>query len=271
VSLLATTLDGPEGRRVRVAELGAGEPVILLHGYPDTLQGWSAVAPLLAQRLRVVAFDWPGMGRSDAWPGGMTPQAQADRLAALMDRWAIDSAHVVGIDMGGQPALAFAARHPARLLRLAVMNSLVLGDERTSWEIRVLRRFGWNRALLRHLPRAVFERALRTSIPRGWRLPDDVRDDFSSCFREGAVREVIVRACAGYQGALPALPELYERIAHPTLVLWGARDRHFPPAQAERLAKLVPGARLEIIEGGEHWMPLHAPEEVAARLLTFLA
>src|SRR4051794_8584017 len=149
----------PDGRRLRVARLGSGPPLVLLHGYPDNLQIWCELAPRLADRFSVIAFDWPGMGYSDTWPGGATPTHQAQRLLTLLDGWGIERAGLVGLDMGGQPALAFAALYPDRVRQLAVMNALVFGDEETSWEIRLLRRFGWNRFVLRHLPRLVFWRA----------------------------------------------------------------------------------------------------------------
>src|SRR5262249_7073814 len=149
------------GRPVRVARLGdpAAPPVVFLHGYPDNLQIWCELLPRLADRFRVVAFDWPGLGYSAGWPGGATPSHLADRLLALLDAWGVARASLVGLDMGGQPALAFAARHPDRVDRLVVMNSLVQHDAPTSWEIRVLRRFGWNRVILRRLPWCVFRRA----------------------------------------------------------------------------------------------------------------
>src|SRR5260370_1028943 len=73
----------PNGRRLRVAGLGDGSPLVLLHGYPDNLQIWCELVPRLADRRRVIAFDWPGMGRSEAWPGGATPMHMAERLLAL--------------------------------------------------------------------------------------------------------------------------------------------------------------------------------------------
>src|SRR5207245_1482529 len=113
------------GRLLRIARLGSGPPVVLLHGYPDNLQIWCELAPLLAERFEVIAFDWPGMGRSDAWRGGTTPEQMADRLRTLLDTWEIERAALVGMDMGGQPALAFAARYPERISHLVVQNSLV--------------------------------------------------------------------------------------------------------------------------------------------------
>ncbi len=171
--------------------------------------------------------------------------------------------------MGGQPALAFAARHPERTLGLAVMNSLLFGDEGTSWEIRLLRQFGWNRLVLRRLPWLVFKRAERTFLPRGVALPRDLRADLWDSFRRPEVRAFISRMCAGYQGTLPRLPELYAQVRCPTLVLWAGGDRHFPPVHAERRHAAVPGSRLEVIAGAEHWMPWYLASEVAQRLRTF--
>src|SRR5262245_59890704 len=61
--MLATTFETDEaGHRLRLARLGSGPPLILLHGYPDNLQIWCELAPRLADRFTVIAFDWPGMG-----------------------------------------------------------------------------------------------------------------------------------------------------------------------------------------------------------------
>jgi pimeloyl-ACP methyl ester carboxylesterase len=244
---------------------------VLLHGYPDNLQLWSRVARRLAPYHRVIAFDWPGMGESSVWSGGTTPQLQADRLLYLLDAWHIPRADLVGFDMGGQPALVAAARFPERIRLLTVMNSLVMGDEGTSWEIDLLRRYGWNRWLLQHLPEVVFRRAWETSLPRGSRLPNDLREDLWRCFSRPSVRTFVSRLCAGYQGSLPALPEFYRRIQSPTCLLWGGRDVHFPPAQGQRLHQLITGAYFLRIPSGEHWMHWHRPQLVAEGILRFTA
>jgi pimeloyl-ACP methyl ester carboxylesterase len=269
--MLPTTLETlPDGKKIRVARLGSGPPLVLLHGYPDNLQIWSALAPRLADRFEVIALDWPGMGLSELWPGGATPFHMAERLLALLDAWRIDRAGLIGLDMGGQPALVFAAQHPGRTSGLVVMNSLVIWDEATSWEIRVLRRFGWNRLILRRLPWLVFRRAERTFLPKGVRLPADLRADFWDAFRRPEVRQFIAKMCAGYQGTLPRLPECYERITCPTLILWAGRDRHFPPAHAERLHTLIPHSILQVIPEAEHWMPLYMAERIETAIKEFI-
>ena len=268
--MLATTTETHGGRMLRVARLGSGPPVILLHGYPDNLQVWLELAPRLAARYEVIAFDWPGMGYSEAWTGGATPFDFALRLRTLMDGWKIEKAAIIGHDMGGQPALAFAAEHPQRICKLVVMNSLTIWDEKTSWEIALLRKFGWNRALLERLPRAVFFRAIRTFLPRGYKLCAELRSDLWESFQRPEVRKFVVRMCAGYQGTLPRLKQLYPSIRTPSLFLWAECDKHFPVGHARKLAEIVPGAKLEIIPRAGHWMALNLAEEVSSRIVRFL-
>jgi pimeloyl-ACP methyl ester carboxylesterase len=258
------------GRLLRMARVGSGPPVVLLHGYPDNLQIWSELAKQLASEFEVIAFDWPGMGYSEAWPGGTTPFHMAERLHKILDELSIERASVVGMDMGGQPALVFAGHHPERIDRLIVMNSLVWWDENTSWEIEVLRKYGWNRFILRNFPRVVFWRAERSFLPAGLRLPSELKEDLWKSFSRSEVRFFIARLCAGYQGTLMQLPEAYKKITCPTLVLWGEQDQHFPPAHAKRLSAAIPGSSLEIIPEGTHWMPWYLASTVGRSIRNFL-
>jgi pimeloyl-ACP methyl ester carboxylesterase len=97
-----------------------------------------------------------------------------------------------------------------------------------------------------------------------------VVEDFWNCFRRHDVRRFVIRMCAGYQGTLPMLPEEYRRITAPTLALWGERDAHFPPVHAWRLREQVPNAEVTVVDGGEHWLPLHMPAAFAAAVSGFL-
>jgi pimeloyl-ACP methyl ester carboxylesterase len=252
------------GHTVRYARIGAGPPLVLLHGYPENLQLWAAVAPRLADRFDVIALDWPGMGSSDPWPGGATPMHMASTLIARLDHFALERAAVIGADMGGQPALVAAARHPDRISHAIVTGSLLQWDAQTSWEIALLRRFRVNQFLLARCPRLIFHRAIQTFLPHDHRLDPAIRDDFWTAFRRDEVRRFIVRMCAGYQGTLPRLVDEYARIIVPTLALWGARDTHFPPEHACRLHDQVRHATIEVIDNGHHWLPLQMPEEFAA-------
>lgn len=270
--MLPTQLVRYDGdKELRVARLGAGPTVlVLLHGYPDSLQLWCRVAPLLAEQCSVVAIDWPGLGGSSEMPGGTTPIAMAERLAQVLRALDIETCDLCGFDMGGQPALVFAARYPHHVRRLIVMNSLVFGDEATSWEIALLRRFKFNRFFLRYTPRLVFWRAVKTSLPVQIAQCSDILADFWRHFRARRVREFLIRMCAGYQGQLRRLPEIYREINRPVLVLWSEHDKHFPVEQGRRLAQLVSGSSFRLIKNAPHWSPLHDPESVAKAIRDFV-
>src|SRR5438445_12173692 len=148
--MLPVRFEDVQEKRVRFFRGGHGPTIVFLQGYPDNLQMWGGVAPLLGD-FDVIAFDWPGMGGSEAWAGGATPYAMADRLIALLDHWRVARAAIVGIDMGGQPAAVAAARHPDRVSHCIITGSLLQWNVRTSWEIAMLRRYRFNQFALRHL------------------------------------------------------------------------------------------------------------------------
>lgn len=269
--MLSTVFITIAERKVRISRTGSGTPLILLHGYPDNLQIWSRMTPLLRDVFDVIAFDWPGMGYSEPWPGGATPEHLADRLVTILDAFRLGQASIVAIDMGAQPALVFAAKYPEKIDRLVVMNCLAFGDEKTSWEIRLLRKFAWNRWLLRNAPRLIFWRALKTFLPATDSLTDEIRSDLWKSFRKEDVRKYISKMCAGYQGTLPELPDFYANIRCPTFILWAEKDAHFPVIHANKLNQVVPQSKLHIVHGAHHWMVWHDAENIARLISNFLA
>jgi pimeloyl-ACP methyl ester carboxylesterase len=107
-------------------------------------------------------------------------------------------------------------------------------------------------------------------LPRGYKLSPELRSDLWESFQRPEVRKFVVRMCAGYQGILPRLKQLYPSLQTPSLFLWAERDKHFPVAHARRLAELAPGAKYEEIPGAGHWMALNLAEEVSTHILQFV-
>lgn len=264
--MLVTRFESVDGKSLRVARDGVGPALFLLHGYPENLQIWSRLVPLLKVRFEVFAFDWPGMGESQEWRGGTTPLHQAAKIKRLMEHWNLSRVSLLGMDMGGQPALVFAAQFPDLVESVTVMNSLLYGHLPTSWEITILRRFGWNRTILRHLPRIVFARAEMTFLSRGDRLTSAIRADLWNSFQRPQVRRFLIRLCAGYQGALSELPEIYRAIRCPVLAVWGGKERHFSIEHAMELVAQVPTAALKVLSDGQHWLPWSHPKELSSLL-----
>jgi len=268
--LLPVTWERHDGRLLRVCRIGEGPPVVLLHGYPETLQIWSRMAPILARGHQVIAFDWPGQGYSEQWGEDAGPAALADMLENLLDAWGLDTVQLVGQDMGGQPALLFAATRPERVRRVVVMNSLLFADGPTSPEIALMRRSGLQRTAFAWTPGLVYRQCKRTFLPAGTEWPDELDADFTGAFHRPAVRAWLSAMCDAYEIELASLPEHYWKITAPVLALWAQHDHHFPLPQAERLCALLPEARLTTVPDGTHWMSWARSEWVAAAIDDFL-
>lgn len=107
----------------------SGDPnasvVVLLHGWPHTWRLWSAVTPSLAEHLLVLAPDLPGLGGSERKAGGYDAGVLSEDIGGLLDAVGAEKASIVGIDAGTPPAFVLAARHPERVHRLVLMESLL--------------------------------------------------------------------------------------------------------------------------------------------------
>src|SRR5215213_962833 len=88
------------GLRVHVAEAGGGEPLVLLHGFPEHWWGWRRVLPALAEHYRVVAPDLRGAGWTDAPQQGYTEEQLVADVVALLDALGLNRVDLVGLDIG---------------------------------------------------------------------------------------------------------------------------------------------------------------------------
>jgi pimeloyl-ACP methyl ester carboxylesterase len=113
-------LDLP-GLRVHVAEAGAGEPLVLLHGFPQHWWGWRKVLPSLAAHYRVIAPDLRGAGWTDAPPHGYTEEQLVADAVALLDALGLDQVHLAGLDIGGILGFRFCLAHPERVRRFVCL------------------------------------------------------------------------------------------------------------------------------------------------------
>src|SRR5919202_2184352 len=115
---------------------GAGEPVVFLHGFPTSSHLWRDVVPLVPAGHRLVVLDLLGYGRSDKPLGrDVSIRGHAERLVQLFDALRIERASVVGHDIGGGIAQYLAVKHPTRVVRIALVNSVGFDD----WPTREVR------------------------------------------------------------------------------------------------------------------------------------
>ena len=108
---------------------GSGEPVVLLHGFPQTWYEWHEVMPALAERYTVIAPDIRGLGESSKPESGYDAATVAEDIFQLVDRLGFQHINLVGHDIAGAIVYAYAARHPDSVQRLVVLESTVPGAD----------------------------------------------------------------------------------------------------------------------------------------------
>ena len=111
------------GVRLHVAEAGSGDPVVLLHGFPQHWYAWRHVIPLLAGQYRLICPDWRGFGWSEASPRGYDTASRAADVLALMDALGLRRVRLVGHDWGAHAAFRLALQAPARVSHLLAVNA----------------------------------------------------------------------------------------------------------------------------------------------------
>lgn len=252
-----------------------GVPLVLLHGTPTSAYVWREVMRALLDERDCVAFDWPGFGQS-AKPRhlDLTHRARADHLRATLDELGVARCHLVAHDLAGPAALLFALEHRARVGRLVLLNTTVYKRDYRPPLPALAQLVPVVRDLARPLfTRPAFDRFFKAGLARPDRMPRAVLDNHWRLARhDDGLRCVfdawaqLPEGAASVETVRAGMPSLDV----PALVLFGADDPYLPPPNAERLAKDLPRAQLQLLAGAGHFVQEDAPEEVAERVAAFL-
>jgi pimeloyl-ACP methyl ester carboxylesterase len=267
---------------LNVLVAGAGEPVVLLHGWPQTSHEWRKLAPLLSGKFRLVMPDLPGLGDSSIPADGYDKKTIAGDLVQMCAQLDLGRFHLVGHDWGGPTAFALACAVPGSVRTLTMLDVPApgIGPDMSQGGVR------WHHAfhITPDLPEALTagrEREYLTWFYRNfsWQQgaiePADV-DEYVRCYsKPGAMA-----AGFEYYRSLPkdkadnqALLASGFRLTMPVLALGGAkaeaRGRGTEPLESMRaIATNVRGGAVP--ECG-HFIPEEQPETLAARLLEHFA
>ncbi|HXY30216.1 MAG TPA: alpha/beta hydrolase [Gemmatimonadaceae bacterium] len=251
---------------------GEGEPVLLLHGFPTSSHLWRDVVPLVPAGHRVVVVDLLGYGRSDP-PGGRDVgiKGHAERIIALLDALRINFAAVVGHDVGGGIAQYLAVRHPTRVARLCLIDSVAFDD----WPTRDVKLARATLPLTRHLPATWILSLLRSDLQRGYSEHEEGARSIDMYVRPFAAPDgldsLVQHLSALNSEETQALAPRLKDIVAPTSVIWGAHDPFLPLSLGKRLAEAIPGSTFDVIPDVRHFVPESAPATVATILTGWLA
>jgi pimeloyl-ACP methyl ester carboxylesterase len=249
-----------------------GEPVVLLHGFPETSLSWSAVAPMIADAgYRVIAPDQRGYSATarPATVADYTMDHLVDDVLGLADAYDLDTFHLVGHDWGAAVSWAVAAHHPGRLRtltavsvpHLAAYNAALRGDsdqqERSSY-IGLMREEGKAEDVLGE------DDGRRLRAMYDGKIPASHVDAYIDFFHD---REALTGALAWYRAMTSALADL-PSVSVPTTFVWSDGDWAIGRASAEACGEHLTGA-FDFVElnGISHWIPEEAPRDLADAIL----
>ncbi|SFQ36019.1 haloacetate dehalogenase [Actinomadura madurae] len=280
ISTSQTTIHGVRG--------GAGPPVLLLHGIPETHLMWHRIAPALAERFTVVATDLRGYGASGRPPsapdhGPYRMRALATDQVEVMAALGFDRFAVAGHDRGARCAYRMALDHPAAVSHLAVLDVVPTGDAYARADADFsLGYWVWSflaapspvpEELIAAAPQVLVDHMLDAWSQVPGVFPDRVRDAYRATFADPDAVHAICeqyRAAATLDVADDQADRGRRRIECPTLVLWSATGpvgQWYEPLDVWKVwAADVRGGPVR----GGHFLPEEAPEETLGHLLELL-
>jgi pimeloyl-ACP methyl ester carboxylesterase len=257
--------------------VGAGPPLVLLHGFPDNLHLYDRLLPYLLPTRQVITFDFLGWGASDK-PAGYpyTATNQAGDLDAVLCGLGLDQVVLVAHDASGPPAIDWALEHPHRVAGLVLLNTYY------HWMPRLRRPeaiFLYSTPLLRNLARAVMRRA--PGLDRRlytWQVGRFIRDadvraelvpSFYQQFRPA--RPAFWRLNDDLLGTVWSRRRMVPR-AHgftaPVRIVFGAADPYLNVHVARRFHALFPRSELFLLPTARHYVQVDEPGQVARLILS---
>jgi poly(3-hydroxyoctanoate) depolymerase len=266
--MAAVTQDAPvrheqlriRGLRIHAQVRGEGEPLLLYSGIWGEVALWDRLLPHLTG-FQTIAFDPPGIGRSQRPAFPLSMWGLAHMGTAVLDELGIDSAHVLGASFGGAVAQQMAFSHPSRVRRLVLASTsfggfAMPGNPLALWHFVHPRSYHPSR--LERVAGAMFGGRLRTE-PELVRLMHIRRptDAVAALYRMAPL--------FGWT----SLPWLWA-IGHPTLLIAGDDDPVTPLVNHRIIASLIPRARLHVVRGGGHLVLLDSAPEIGPLISGFL-
>ncbi|QXI30011.1 alpha/beta fold hydrolase [Pseudomonas vanderleydeniana] len=252
-----------DGCRLHYEEHGEGTPVLLVHGLGSSGLDWELQVPVLAERYRVIVVDIRGHGRSDKPRQRYSIAGFTADVVALIEHLELGPTHLVGLSMGGMIGFQLAVDRPRLLRSLCVVNSAPEVKVRTAndywqWAKR------WS--LARLLSLNSIGKALGSML-----FPKPEQAELRRKMTERWARNDKRAYLASFDAIVDwGVQERLSAITCPTLIVSADRD-YTPVSLKQSYVKLIPDARLVVINDSRHATPLDQPQVFNRTLLEFLS
>ncbi len=264
------------GHEIAFRSAGEGQTVVLLHGIAGDSRTWIEVMRRLASRYRLLAPDLPGHGASAKPRGDYSLGAHACSVRDLLKALGIDRATLVGHSLGGGIALQLTYQFPELCERMVLVSSGGLGRD-VSPLLKALSLPGAEAMLAVAFPGFVLRRgaALRDWLgAHGIHAPGLVEKwNAYTALADRETRRAFLRELRAVVDRGGQIVSAYDRLYlahHPTLIVWGERDSMIPVSHAWSAHEAIPGSRLEVFPGAEHFPHAEFPDRFAGVLADFL-
>ena len=256
-----------QGIELAVRDVGSGDPLLLVHGFPLDHSMWDRQTEALSKTHRVLAADLRGFGQSGVTPGTVSMEQFADDLAGLLDGLGIRQPVVLcGLSMGGCIAWQFIRKFPDRVRALIACDTRVVADTPEGAETR----HKTAEKVLAEGPQVVADGMLPKLFS------DQTRADSPVLIQR--TRDVILRnAPEGIAAGLRSLAtrddvsEQARRCQLPTLAIVGEHDVISTAEEMRGWVAQMPRAEIVVVEGAGHMAPLERPDVVNPAVERFLA
>jgi pimeloyl-ACP methyl ester carboxylesterase len=257
-----------EGARLRYVTVGTGPVLVLLHTLRTQLDLFHKVVPELARDHTVYALDLPGHGYSDIPAGSYDADFFVRHVEGFLDVLDLNGVTLAGVSIGANIALIIAARRNRRVVRIIPINPYDYdsgkGMARASLLTRVVIHLTAVPVVGEIVMRLRNYFIVRSALLGGVSAPDVIAPSLMrELYRVGNRRRhyrgfvTLLRRSASWEQARSE----YDRIAVPTLLIWGADDWAYSPERRYD-ESLIRGVRAVTVEGGGHFLPLDRPGEV---------
>lgn len=258
------------GRLTNYLEVGAGRPVVLIHGSGPGVTAyanWRPTLPALAERFRAIAPDMAGFGHTERKSGEVHDLGLwVAHIVGFLDALEIDRAHLIGNSFGGALALAVADRHPTRVDRLVLMGAVGVEFPITEGLDAVWGYEPSEAAMERIMDWFAFDRGLIT--------PELIRARYEASVRPGHHESYSAMFPAPRQRHVDAMATPIERIRtlpHRTLIVHGRDDRVIPPDNAIALHRAIADSELHMFGRCGHWTQIEKRERFNRLVVDFLS
>jgi pimeloyl-ACP methyl ester carboxylesterase len=259
------------GLRFHVAEAGAGEPIVLVHGWPQHWWMWRHVVPLLAPHARLVMVDLRGFGWSDAPPGPYDKQTLADDLLAVLDALGLERVRLMAHDWGAWSGFLACVAAPERFEAYLALGAPRPGGRPSARQLREVWRFAYQVVIAAPLlgrrlvaDASFIERTIyAATVNREAITPHDVHA-FAAVLAEPARARASVRLYRTFLAREVARTPR-GRLHVPTRIVVGRDDPAIPAVLLEDALDDAEDVGVELVADCGHFVPEERPELVAER------